>query len=668
MIYQDRKSKAQKNMEFKDFKKKHTSPGFKENSNTISSKYISLLRSNKDMKKKKEKNEHRDEKMKGEIKQNRPTSMIKPYKNGKEGKPSSLFGNKRKTKEKSIQSRKSQIESLVYQTQKIRKSFKSPPANIKNSLKNKFLNSYNSQGKIKHSPMEKEKEKKKFIEFNLSKTNELNMMKNGLGSNNQRMSRQGSHSNEESGDKMLNYDNKQIMPYCLNHPNKKSKFFSNDKRKDETTFYGLCSKCAVVCVKQGQDCTEILLNQEQTREKNIKKFVNELMKEKENCREVFSILDNKQKELEDNFITENEKIESYFGDLIDLLVSYKLNLQGNLKTTFSESKRTLIEYKQMFKDYDLEFSTIYNDIDENYTSIIKRIELMPFQEIMGKYKSCLSDFGEMNNRLENTAIFNSRSRFNMSINQVKKLIQESCQMKKENKFIFERKEIDLEDNKEDEPEENREAGNILQNLPQSFSNLPCDISISQPLHKQSFKKTNYSKSDVYISFDKENVPSKEDGFQISNIPVEEQGTAKDLGTDRSTQKYINILEKINQSQQLKNDHYNQLLRSSNENPETLLNSKAYEQLDHNNEGEDLMQISISSSDEKVFEIDNTGIDDWQTKQTPDLGEKDNPPDYLKNHFDLLNQQSNDSQISRNLEKNSLMSKERAFKCQKVLFK
>lgn len=628
------------------------SPSNKENNSFMESKYLSLLKSKRDSTKKSFKNDQKQKRLskllsnksKKDLNRSSTNNWRDSLINAKMNKPSTnkLGFFTSTNKQKTSLFKKSDIDNLIYNSKVIKKSFRSPPANSKNTMQAKLINSYNSQGKIRYQSNEHKNDRR--LRLRESRQDNENCPEFSLYSPGNEYKRTAVQK-EQADDSFLQIsENMMVKKKCVNHPKKKSKFYSKesefiDDSSDIPIFFGFCSKCAVSLVKEGYNCEEIMLNNEMIRQSKIRKFLEELTQGKSKCKETITVLEKKKTSLEFNMKTENEQVDSYFSKIFAFLSAQKFKIKERLKLGFGNSTSALDQLIREAKEYNYEFKTIGIDIEENYTNIIKKIELEPFKEILCKYKERLGEFDKIKDNLQNLKLTEESVHFQKRFEDIEKNFDVNCKIRTANSTIFQTTQEQKRSSHNLYQHENDEVGQAP-----TFSDIEYDDSeeeSSNNMKEESFRKNN-TRSDLYISFDKDYLKETNQISRLSNVDVN-KNYETEFATNQSTQKYINILEKM--------DKPGEKQEKSNEESQTS---------------------SENISEHKVFEIDREGIDDWQLKQTPDLGVKDEPPDYIKNHFEVLHNNAKNSEIIKNLEKNSIggfkKDKETTFKSQKVLFR
>ncbi len=409
---------------------------------------------------------------------------------------------------------------------------------------------------------------------------------------------------------------------CLNHSNKKSKFYTDKQLKYDSSnsrqkFYqAFCSKCAVQLVKNGVNCQEILNQEEKHRKILIEQLGEKLCLEKNNCLNFKEILSEKLKSLETFNDEQLNMVNSFYMDLLQKLEEKRIKTIDLVKSNFLRNRKIIKSFiKKVNKDKNV-FDSIYNDIEENFDSIIKNIEMQPFQTIIQKYDKKLRDFRIYSEKLKESSL---------DVGILKYKINPYNVVKKCDPMIF----------------MNLERKNIIP--PSNFdtlANQECDYSAEKSENKdiQFIDKNRVSKSDVYVSFDEKNFSEK-------------------LAHSEKNQKYFEILNKINTNQKAQQQFYNSLLKKEI----VIETDKAIEQEDKTKKPEE--------QNEQVFEIQYNQDENWQMKQTPDLGEKLNPPNYLQNHLENLQRNCMNNKINKNINENLVSSdvEEKPIQCQKELF-
>ena len=114
-----------------------------------------------------------------------------------------------------------------------------------------------------------------------------------------------------------------------------------------------------------------------------------------------------------------------------------------------------------------------------------------------------------------------------------------------------------------------------------------------------------------------------------------------------------MLKKIDNAQNAKESDYQRLMQNKVSESRNEFNTS---------------ESSIMESEERIFELDSKNDNEnWDQKQTPDLGEKVILPDFMQSHFNDLTKGSSNNQSKEDNWDMSDVNKKYKFNCQKVLF-
>lgn len=546
---------------------------------------------------------------------------------------------------------RSEVNYNNNQDNAIYKAFRSPPVSTKLTPQTHMMSTFNSTGKGRtKSPIGRSS--------NLGVMNAVE--KKGDSVRNSRVESVGVSSilSQESNYIIINESIK-VNNKCANHPDKKSKYYVKDDQislnsSEQAILPAFCSNCTFNLVKNGFTCEEIIATGEQFKKEKLAVFLEKLQKEKENCEFVIRALDNKSDGFKHTLGAEISKIDSYFDGLIENLNMQKNVIADKLISTFGNSTHDITEFKSIFADFYNEFETIQQDIDATYTKIIKNSEIEPFNEILGNYKERLNEFKETNNQLENLKLYNGKVDFEVQPELLKPKLTIKYDITTETSKIIDAKLINLCLTANSKP--NPQHLNIQ--MPDSITDLPLeeDPNTAQNTIEDSFRKSAFSKSDVNVSFDKD--------YPVELLHSREEynrgrRSSKGMDSERYTEKLSSALDRINNSQSVRNNQYLKLIG--------LMKKPDKQLMVHEKEN---VSSGISEIEEhNIFEIEGVDFKELLNKQTPDLGLKSEQPEYLKDYFQALTNNMNNNDIRMNIEMN-LVNKDDGkdqFKSQKVLF-
>jgi hypothetical protein len=590
-------------------KSQKSSPYYKENINHISSKYLSLLKGKRSSSKKRleEKqlkpsniNTAQSKSTRSIISKHSPEnnkSISKSFLKNQKTKKSTLVKDREIPKNSKNFKKPLNSQQLSSSSKILENGFRSPPL-PKTFKTNQFKSIYNSTGKMNLSKQSKNKKQKISQIFYKTKDSLLVNKENDF---------------EYNSTLLTLKNNTGVNEYCLNHPDKSSTFYlklrltTQIQNSFDKILQGYCSLCAVHLVKQGLECKEIMSEEERVRKQKIESFVEDLESEKENCAKTKKVLKLKMEDLKSNFETERDKINCYYSELYEKFEKNRVTYISDLESVFDQNKNKLNQQLKKYDETEQEFDYIYKDIKEHYEKIIKVIELEPFNNILDKYKETLNEYVNFSNKTENLEIIFSEIEIKKKIEQMVKEINPLIEMRFLKSLVIQKKEIDL-----------TESMKSTENLKNS-------------------KNSKEEKSDVYVSFD--------ENCQNSTSQFEEDHNSN--GSSAKTAKYDQILQKISNSQKAQKIYYDNLLKFSD----------PLKQMEEDKKKDDCSSSSSDFEHQKVFEIVDDE-NDWEMKQTPDLGGEKTGPENFNNHLTNLNNHNFNHinvDINKNISNNLLPS-------------
>ena len=459
-----------------------------------------------------------------------------------------------------------------------------------------------------------------------------------------------------------------INTFCLNHLDKKSKFFLKDEITtvkvglQSSNVRGFCSKCAVKLVQSGFECLEIepedhtksivsqfhedepeqaveaLTKEENVRKERIENFVEKLNRQRENCTQTGDVIRDKIATLSEKHNKQMEEVNAHFSEIFRLVEGQREKFVNQVDKNFQKNKTSLEQKLEAFEECQRDFGSIHVDIEENFTSIVKKIDLEPFNAILSKYEEKLVEFSKFAGQLDSIQLSSSTLRFDLNTEDFRRFIEPSAQISLHSSKLVAKQQIDLCDNSDKDIESVNEDDHILQNsdcIRHDESQL-----LNESAHMR--RQDDISKSDVFISFDQSHPQ-----HQLLALRADEKlDDIFEPQSSNATQKYKKILHKISKSQNKQEVYYHKLLHNGQ--PEFQKSQKEVSQE---------QESSLLASEERYFELENNDNENWEQKQTPDLGEKICPPEAILSHLNGLSQA------------NPILSGDALGKiaCQKVLF-
>ena len=459
-----------------------------------------------------------------------------------------------------------------------------------------------------------------------------------------------------------------INTFCLNHQDKKSKFFLKDEITtvkvglQTSNIRGFCSKCAVKLVQSGFECleiepedhsksavsqfheeepeqiTEALSKEENVRKERIENFVEKLGRQRETCIQTGDVIRDKLTNLSQKRNKQVEEINSHFGEVFRLVEEHRQMITHQIEKNFEKNKTSLEDKLDAFGECQKDFESIHIDIEENFGSIVKKIDLEPFNAILSKYEEKLVEFSKFASQLDSIQLSSSMLRFDFNSEDFRRFIEPTAQISLHSSKLVTKQQIDLCDNSEKDMDSINDEEHKLHDsgcLRHDESQL-----LNESTHMR--RQDDISKSDVFISFDQSHPQ-----HQLLALRADEKlDDILEPQSSNATQKYKEILHKISKSQNKQEVYYHKLLHTG----QTGFR-KSQKEISQE------LENSLLASEERYFELENNDNENWEQKQTPDLGEKIAPPEAILSHLNNL------SQANPSLSGDALGK----IACQKVLF-
>jgi hypothetical protein len=493
-------------------------------------------------------------------------------------------------------------------------------------------------------------------------------------------------------------DKVKINSHCLIHQEKKSKFYAKSLPLDTSmskhgVVRGFCSKCAITLVKNGIECdewspeepfscnclknsngepcvkcmpsnppaldsrAENLTPVEIQRKDRIAVFWNDLFKNKEACVQTIDALSKKRKENEFGYENQLKELNGYFTELYNALEAKRARAVGQIEKIHDSNLTKLNDYISIFEDTLKEYEVMYSDISDNYRNIIMSIESQAFNNVLKQYRQKIQQFDNLVNEVDSLQLSSTQVTFGRPVEAIKTAFDPRIQISLKSNPAIQHKKIDLdESNKQNSITDDN--GNFMD----SEIDLPAiEMPSNNRPGSETFRssKGNMTKSDVYISFD----PNNSGGRLINVHDSYQQDFDDTFEYNRhgdQTKEFGDILKKIDKTQNQCETFYNKLIDRSCKVVSFPISNRESEKFDH----------SVIESEERVFEIESRpDNEDWEQKQTPDLCEKQSPPDHIAEHLKKISQahgSKSDNILPENLHGSEATGYSK-YTCQKVLF-
>lgn len=416
----------------------------------------------------------------------------------------------------------------------------------------------------------------------------------------QKLMSPGSPVNKNFIDNFVNYNNYngsiinlinniKITEKCMNNDGKKSKFYIKEDSEFKNEFgnwgilRGTCSKCAVKLANLGYVCEEIFNDLLSIRKNRIETFCNDFENLKTIITPTEETLYNYKNTIKQLQSEQINTINKNFDSLIKYINGYKYELESYVNSQYNNELDTINNAIIELNKKDEEITASYYDTHKNYNKIIREsFEENNFEEIFSKYESNIKDLYNNYNIIRNkksvlSVIALNKNKYNKVLEKIKTK-------------IFEFGSIEL-----------------------LFENIDNYVIPSNEIRKSNKNNLsqiddNASRSNVIISFDEKNCQS------VINVDNDDESYHEPRN---STHKYSKMLDKIENSQRKKESFYHSFLKNNNSdnNLKTDLSNK--------------ILLEENMNNEKMFVFDDND-DDWDNKQTPQLGEKEEVPEHIMN--------------------------------------
>lgn len=181
-----------------------------------------------------------------------------------------------------------------------------------------------------------------------------------------------------------------LVPFCMNHPQKRAVF----KIDDEGVKKFLCGKCALIFNRQGLECEELSEDEEEERGQRLLACLEMLKVEKRRADAAQSELSARAEKYLASDITHAKHINKHF----DMIIA---QVQRRREAELRRAKEVREELRQYVKATVVglkrakgEFADFQSDIEQNFESIVKKVEMDVFNVILGRYQAKAESFRE----------------------------------------------------------------------------------------------------------------------------------------------------------------------------------------------------------------------------------------------------------------------------------
>jgi hypothetical protein len=383
---------------------------------------------------------------------------------------------------------------------------------------------------------------------------------------------------------------------CINHPKIKSQFYvvedHNVVESDESCNFlrGICSKCAVKLANHGIKVEEIPGDEEEEKKILFDEFISKVSAVQLLNKRAKRIVERKQDTFEDMLSQESRDIkmlETNVDKFIELLKKNKMLIRKVFEDESRREKEKLQNMATTLSENDKELKYFLKNMESNYERTVAQTTFQTMARNIQKFEEQLELIAE--NCRRNVEIEISMCQANKGHMQV--LAKTEDYLK--DLFMLQSKCLKI-------TEKNLEE-KFVHEYRALFETGKTDQS-SNEQHSSDNNFLDNTKSNFYLSFEKSN--------NESSISVFNESRGQEKGSPKSTHPYKEILERIKENQSEKSQFYSTIIK--NENQPMFIVSPPEVNLDE--------------------------------KQTPELGQKGQTPEYLKEHLLLMKRQVDKHQI------------------------
>jgi hypothetical protein len=387
---------------------------------------------------------------------------------------------------------------------------------------------------------------------------------------------------------------------CINHPKIKSQFYVVEDHKvvelDESCNFlrGICSKCAVKLANHGIKVEEIPGDEEEEKKILFDEFISKVSGVQLLNKRAKRIVERKQDTFEDLLAQESRDIkmlEANVDKFIELLKKNKMLIRKVFEEEARREKEKLHNMAITLSENDKELKYFLKNMESNYERTVSQTTFQTMARNIQKFEEQLELIAE--NCRRNVEIEISMCQANKAHIQVLAKTEDYLR----DLFMLQSKSLKITEQ------------NLQEKFMHEYRGLFEQGKTDQSSNEQQSSDNNFldnTKSNFYLSFEKSN--------NESSISVFNESRGPEKGSPKSTHPYKEILERIKENQSEKSQFYSTIIK--NENQPMFIVSPPEGHLDE--------------------------------KQTPELGQKGQTPEYLKEH--LL-------QMKRQVDKHHVESKE-----------
>lgn len=490
----------------------------------------------------------------------------------------------------------------------------------------------------------------------------------------------------------------QFNQYCLNHPEKQVKYVATKRIATQgkgTMFRAYCSTCAVNLTQEGvkvvsigtlkaeltaqeigfglayqsdtshpllagssdllhdprstsqtasgkQLPSELSLEEKESCQQKIRSFLTTLSLTQSNCNNLQEDINDRLFEIDELHNQHIDDLNSHFTRIYEHLEVRREFLRKQIEGSYLKNRQTLSDRLQALSTTAEGLKDIRSDVEKHYDKILQKLSLETLTSILQVYVDKISDFDVFKRQTEALQFSQQTLTFPEDFDKVKSAVDPRVQILIKSWSISDRKRQKVHI---PEPPNGISARTSHQGSVLTSERTPKRMTVSFPgddAHKleaggkMSGLVESAVKSDMIISFDKNNSQLIHNSNSKSNLDYESQNLLKTEEMNESfdygsLQGYNKILDKIHQSQTMKQEFYDAYLPPQSRKDLISQPESARE--------------SIGFSNNQIFEFENAD-DSLNDKQTPELGQKNYCPMSIREHYARLAQEKTDTLYSQ----------------------
>lgn len=248
----------------------------------------------------------------------------------------------------------------------------------------------------------------------------------------------------------------------------------------------------------------------------IETFIAELETVQNSGVNSLSFINQKKKELPHVYEKEFCKLEEKFNVIVEHLQLCKKKIYERIKSSNEETISILQNYQNEISNSLKDMNYMHSDISQNIDNIIKKMEQKPFEIILKKYQQKLKSYEGIYQNLRNETIF---------LNNIQTGV------------------------------------NVMQNKPFKLEEEMWKIINSYfKIHLLDSSKLEMQKNDIYVSFDDKELFEKSPLNEKKSANKLINATFSDRDASPSTQKYLQLLQKVNNNQENNSIFFNNMMK------------------------------------------------------------------------------------------------------------